>query len=207
MQLFCEQTIRLPLHAKQTATLQFWPQWLAREQADALYHTGLNNIAWQSDNIIIAGKTIPIPRLHHWFSEPATAYKWSGIQMRSDPFPSWLEQLRVQVSLATNTDFNSCLTNYYRGGNDSVDWHADDEAILGNQPIVASVSLGAERIFQFKHRLTGERLDLSLPHGSLLLMGPGVQQYWHHKIPKDKSLNDARINFTFRSLKKSIKAP
>lgn len=144
---------------------------------------------------------MPIPRLHHWFSEPATAYTWSGIKMRSQQFPSWLEQVRFEVGATTNTKFNSCLANYYRNGNDSVDWHADDEAILGREPSVASISLGAERVFQLRHRYTKERLDLALPHGSLLLMGPGVQQYWHHKIPKNKTLNEARINFTFRSLR------
>jgi len=200
VQLFSEQTIRLPLGTKQAATLRFWPQWLTREQADELYQTALNAIAWQSDNIVIAGKTIPIPRLHHWFSEPKTQYNWSGVKMRSDAFPPWLACLRAEVAATTETSFNSCLANYYRNGKDSVDWHADDEAILGPRPSVASISLGEERVFQLRHRQSKERFDLSLPHGSLLLMGPGVQEYWQHKIPKKKSLTEARINFTFRSL-------
>ena len=200
MQLFSEQIIRLPLYAAHTGTLRFWPQWLVREHADNLYQTALSSIAWQSDNIVIAGKTIPIPRLHHWFSEPATQYNWSGINMRSDAFPQWLEDLRAQVTSKTEISFNSCLANYYRNGMDSVDWHADDEPILGKNPTVASISLGEERVFQLRHRQSKERFDLSLPHGSMLLMGPGVQEYWQHKIPKKKSLTEARINFTFRSL-------
>ena len=203
MQLFAQQTIHLPLHKKATATLLFWPQWLSVDRADALYQTSLNAIAWHSDNIVIAGKTIPIPRLHRWFSDPSTAYNWSGVKMSSEPFPAWLERMRAEVGATTRTQFNSCLANYYRDGNDSVDWHADDEAILGKQPCVASISLGAQRVFQLRHRHTGERLDLTLPHGSLLFMGAGVQEYWQHKIPKENALSEARINFTFRSLRKT----
>ena len=91
--------------------------------------------------------------------------------------------------------------NYYRDGNDSVDWHADDEASLGNEPVIASFSLGVERKFDLRHNLTGQRVSLNLPHGSLLLMGPGLQSFWKHRIPKSRNLSDARVNFTFRYMR------
>lgn len=34
------------------------------------------------------------------------------------------------------------LANLYRDGKDSVDWHADDEAVLGPYPVIASLSFG-----------------------------------------------------------------
>jgi len=120
--------------------------------------------------------------------------------MQAIPFPPCVAQLRSNLEEETGIDFNSCLANHYRSGSDSVDWHADDEAILGQEPVVASVSLGAERIFQLRHCQTRQRFDLSLPHGSLLLMGPGIQEYWQHKIPKTKYLQQSRVNFTFRQI-------
>jgi alkylated DNA repair dioxygenase AlkB len=118
--------------------------------------------------------------------------------MTANAFPPWLDQIRLNVEEETGTAFNSCLANYYRSGKDSVDWHADDEAILGQAPIIASITLGEERTFQMRHRLSGQRFNLSLPHGSLLLMGSGIQQYWHHRLPKTRHLAKPRINFTFR---------
>jgi alkylated DNA repair dioxygenase AlkB len=59
--------------------------------------------------------------------------------------------------------------NLYRDGQDSVGWHADNEPGLGPEPVIASLSLGAVRRFQLKHRTdrTG-RVTLDLPHGSCL---------------------------------------
>jgi len=198
MQLFSQQHIALPLTPSLDGELMFWPDWMAADQADACLASAITSIPWQSDSITIAGKSIPIPRLHRWYSEPAARYEWSGIQMTANPFPHWLDQLRLQVQRQTGYEFNSALANYYRSGMDSVDWHADDEAILGAAPVVASISLGVERQFQLRHRDTRARFDLNLPHGSLLMMGPGIQQYWQHRIPKVKNLEESRVNFTFR---------
>jgi alkylated DNA repair dioxygenase AlkB len=198
MQLFPVQKIPLPLTDSSNGHLTFWPDWLDNEHADAYLRTAIDSVSWQADNITIFGKSIPVPRLHSWYCEPLIPYVWSGIKMRANPFPQWLDQLRLRVQSETGCKFNSCLANYYRTGMDSVDWHADDEEILGDKPIVASISLGAARIFQLRHRLTKQRFDLSLPHGSLSMMGPGVQQYWQHRVPKCKSLGESRVNFTFR---------
>ena len=46
--------------------------------------------------------------------------------------------------------FNSVLINYYRNGNDRVGSHSDDEKELGPLPSIASVSLGADRLFRLK---------------------------------------------------------
>lgn len=198
MDLFDQQTIPLFLARERSTELHFWPNWLELSRADLLLHTAINTIPWQADKLKIAGKEIPVPRLHCWYGEPASSYRWSGLTMQARPFPDWLNMLNNELEKQTSYRFNHCLANYYRDGKDSVDWHADDEPELGRKPVIASVSLGAERIFQMRHRITGERFDLALPHGSLLLMGQGMQNHWQHKIPKVKGLEQPRINFTFR---------
>ncbi len=93
------------------------------------------------------------------------------------------------------------LLNRYRTGQDSVEWHADDEAELGNNPIIGSVSLGAARLFKLKHiHDTKERYELKLNPGSALLMSGSTQHYWQHKLPKSKKVFGERINPNFRRI-------
>jgi len=198
MNLFDHQLIPLPLTETRQSQITFWPNWLDGERADSLLSKSINDIDWRSDVIRIAGKTISIPRLQQWFGNPKTSYTYSNIRLQAVAFPNWIDELREKIEVQSGESFNRALVNYYRDGSDSVDWHADDEAELGFEPLVASLSLGAERVFQLRHNLTKERLDISLPHGSLLLMGAGIQTYWQHRIAKTKKVDQARVNFTFR---------
>ncbi len=79
-------------------------------------------------------------------------------------------------------------------------WHSDDERELGRDPVIASVSLGAERTFQMKHKKGEAQWQKVLAHGSLLLMKGTTQHYWRHALPKDKTIQQPRINLTFRRM-------
>ncbi len=97
--------------------------------------------------------------------------------------------------------FNAVLLNLYRDGRDGMGWHADDEPELGADPAIASVSLGAVRRFCLRHRRRkGLRADISLSHGSLLLMSGATQQHWVHAVPKTAVPTGERINLTFRTV-------
>lgn len=199
MDLFDQQVIPVNLSPELgTSNIVFWPNWLSGAEADQLLSRAIEQTDWRQDNIRIAGKIIPVPRLQNWFGDPATSYTYSGICLQAVSFPDWMEQLRLSVEGQTGQPFNRALVNYYRHGRDSVDWHADDEKALGPAPVIASVSLGAERVFQLRHNLSREKLSISLPHGSLLLMGAGIQQHWQHRLAKVEDLQEPRVNFTFR---------
>ena len=198
MDLFDQQIIPLPLGDDRVGEIVFWPNWLEHKVADQLLETAIAATPWRKDVINIMGKQIPIPRLQNWFGDPSTSYTYSRIRLQAVAFPQWMEKLRMDVETETGKPFNRALVNYYRDGRDSVDWHADDEASLGFEPLIASVSVGAERIFQLRHNKTQERVKINLPHGSLLLMGAGVQEHWQHSVAKVKQLDDPRVNFTFR---------
>ncbi len=201
MDLFDQQIIPVALSPEAgSSEIYFWPYWLSPHQADELLKTAIEKTVWRQDHISIAGKTIPIPRLQNWFGDPNTSYTYSRIRLQAVAFPAWMESLRLDVEERTQQKFNRALVNYYRDGQDSVDWHADDEAALGPAPIIASLSLGVERQFQLRHNRTKERLTINLPHGSLLLMGPGIQAHWQHRIAKVKNLQAPRVNFTFRHM-------
>ena len=106
--------------------------------------------------------------------------------------------LRERIERATGARYNSVLANLYRDGNDSNGWHADDEASLGPQPTIASLSLGATRRFLLRHRADGTTVELALEHGSLVVMAGLSQKCWKHTIPKERRVREPRINLTFR---------
>jgi alkylated DNA repair dioxygenase AlkB len=81
-----------------------------------------------------------------------------------------------------------------------VGWHSDDEKELGREPVIASVSLGGERKFVFKHKRNSEKVEIILAAGSLLIMKGTCQQHWVHSLPKSKKVPDPRINLTFRTI-------
>lgn len=181
------------------AELMYIPDFFTKEKANTHFNKLLEETPWQQDNITVFGKTYPQPRLTALYGKNTKPYSYSGILMNPIPFTETLNVIGEQVENETKHPFTTVLLNLYRNGNDSNGWHADNEKELGNNPIIASVSFGAERYFQFKHRYQKEQsYKLFLKHGSLLIMAGEMQQYWLHQLPKTKQDIGGRINLTFR---------
>lgn len=190
--------IKLPL---QNAEITYYPNFFSKEESNIYFDTFLNEIDWQQDDIKVFGKTYPQPRLTALFGTDGKSYSYSNITMHPLPYTSELLEIQKNIASKTKEKFNTILLNLYRNGRDSNGWHSDDEKELGNNPIIASVSFGAQRYFHFKSKEDSKStFKLSLSHGSLLLMAGKTQHYWYHQIPKSKSITDPRINLTFRNL-------
>ena len=142
---------------------------------------------------------MPIPRLTAWHG--AAGYVYSGIRLTPAAWTPPLLELKALAERLAGERFNSVLLNLYRDGRDSVSWHADNEPGLGRDPVIASLSLGAVRRFQLKHRRLDERLALDLPHGSCLIMAGATQHHWLHQLPKTTRPVGPRINLTFRHMR------
>ena len=169
--------------------------------ANSLFNELLENIPWYQENLFIYGRSIDVPRLMSWHGDEGADYRYSGADHQPLPWTSPLQKVREQLQQDLKADFNAVLLNLYRNGNDSMSWHADDEPELGKQPLIASLSLGEERDFQFRHRFDKNRkFTVSLPHGSLLIMQNECQRHWQHQLPKRKRVTQSRINLTFRSI-------
>ena len=184
------------------ADVRLCREFLAATEAQRFFEELTNAVPWKQDRIKFYGKEHPVPRLHQWYGDPGLTYKWSGITMHPEPWSPVVQRVRAKVEEVAQSQFNTVLLNLYRDGNDSVSWHADDEPELGLSPVIASVSLGAEREFLMRHNQQ-ETLGLAdkaipLPHGSLLLMAGETQRHWRHSVPKRKSVRGSRINLTFR---------
>jgi alkylated DNA repair dioxygenase AlkB len=89
------------------------------------------------------------------------------------------------------------LLNYYPDGLAGMRWHADEERDWVPNAAIASVSFGATRCFDLRHR-DGETHNINLEDGSVLLMLGELQKYWKHRIPVQQRIKEARINLTFR---------
>lgn len=184
------------------AEIIYYPQLFDKEQADTIYYELLKEIAWQQDNITVYGKTHPQPRLTALYGNDGKPYSYSNITMQPKPWNSLLQKIKYYIEASTECQFTTVLLNQYRDGKDSNGWHADNEKELGTNPIIASLSFGAERVFQLKHNtITDAKKSIVLEHGSLLLMKGSTQHFWKHQIPKTTKPIGNRINLTFRSIK------
>lgn len=185
------------------ADIKFLDSFFNEEESNEFLSSLISGVPWGQDQITFYGKKINIPRLTQWYGESGLNYTWSGISMNPLPWNETVFKIKSRVQEAIGIEFNSVLLNRYRSGNDSVSWHADDEKELGQNPIIASVSLGMEREFQLKHdfRKDIDPIKIKLTNGSLLLMSGTTQEYWRHQIPKRKNINSERINLTFRQIK------
>ena len=172
------------------------------EKANSYFKIFQETINWRQEEIKMYGKTYLVPRKTAWYGYEGFNYKYSGILCNPEP---WTKELlgikRVIESFLTESDFNSVLLNLYRDGSDKVSWHADDEKGLGINPLIASVSLGAKRRFDLKHKSDpSQKLQLVLAPGSLVIMKGALQHNWLHQIPVQKRITDSRINLTFRTI-------
>lgn len=181
------------------AEVIYYPKLFNEDIADSHFSNLLHQIHWKQDKIKVFGKAHLQPRLTAFFANNKNTYKYSSIIMQPKPFSGDLLKIKKTIETILCINFTSCLANLYRDGKDSNGWHSDDEIELGKNPIIASVSFGAERIFHFKHKFDKTlKSKLILEHGSLLLMKGKTQTYWQHQIPKTQKVIGKRINLTFR---------
>lgn len=176
------------------------PDFLCELDADEFFEGLHSNTPWEQNFIRLFGKEISEPRLSTWHAEANLPYTYSGVPRTPHPWNVPLTALRTACETHIGHTFNGALLNLYRTGQDAMGWHSDDEAVNGPNPVIASISLGAERRFDFRHKETRELISVVLPHGSLLVMSGACQTYWLHRIAKTARDLQPRINVTFRHL-------
>jgi alkylated DNA repair dioxygenase AlkB len=168
---------------------------------DVMQHL-INEVPWKAEQIVMWGKTFLQPRLTAWYGDAGKSYTYSGIHLNPLAWTSLVLDIKSRVETVSGDKFNSVLLNYYRDHRDSMGFHSDDERELGERPIIASLSLGEERIFILKHKTRKDLkpVRLKLASGSLLLMKGETQRYWKHGIEKETRPCGSRVNLTFRHI-------
>lgn len=188
------------------AELYLEPAFLPACEATRLLELLLRKCPWERHPTQFG---FPVPRDEAYFGAPDTQYTYSRREYRPTPWIPELLDLKARVEAATpeaahanlslpRTPFNAVLCNLYRNGQDSVGLHADNEPEMG--PVIASVSLGAERLFRLKSKKNKLTWAQTLPHGSLLIMAGDTQKNFKHEAPKQPRITEPRINLTFRRI-------
>lgn len=172
-------------------------------ESDRVFQRLLLETDWKQEKIRLYGKQVDIPRLTAWYGDSGRSYSYSGISMNPIAWTPTLIEVKKRVDREAGVTFNSVLLSLYRTGRDSLSWHQDDERELGDDPVIASVSFGATRLFQFKHKARKDlkQVSIELTHGSLLIMQGPTQRFWQHQVPKTSKPVNARINLTFRVIR------
>jgi alkylated DNA repair dioxygenase AlkB len=170
-------------------------------EANAVEQIRFRNIKWKQDWISLYGKRLPLPRLTSWYGDSGRAYTYSGIKSEPNPWNEGLLYLKNRIERCAGVAFNSVLLNWYRDGEDHLNWHADDEKELGRNPIIASANFGASRDFVVRRKSDhAQKITFPLKHGTLLIMRGEMQHHWDHAVPKRKNVKLSRFNLTFRRI-------
>jgi alkylated DNA repair dioxygenase AlkB len=160
--------------------VEYAPLLFTRAESEDLFSQLLATTPWQQDEVVIFGQRRILSRKVAWLGDAGFTYSYSGTSKTTSPW-------------------SPALWLIYHDGSEGMGWHSDDEKTLGRNPVIASVSFGAERIFKLKHRKSGEVVSVLLEDGSLLVMKGETQHHWVHTMPKTKKITTPRINLTFRT--------
>jgi len=173
---------------------------MPQQEAQYYFDKLLETVEWRNDEAVIFGRHIITKRKVAWYGDRNYAYTYSNTTKQALAWTDELAALKKIVEEISQAKFNSCLLNLYHDGDEGMAWHSDDEKSLGKNSAIASLSLGAERKFSFKHKQSKETASISLESGSLLLMKGETQTNWLHRLPKMARVKTARVNLTFRMM-------
>jgi alkylated DNA repair dioxygenase AlkB len=190
------------------AEIYYDKNFLSPEEATTLFNVLRTQCRWERRR---SSFQYAVPRDEAYYGDPGTNYIYSRREYKPLAWIPELLSLKTRVEEVTPGDaysnsslprlgYNAVLCNLYRNGNDSVGLHADAEPEMG--PVIASVSLGTERLFRLKGKNGTVAFAERLPHGSLLIMAGQTQKNFKHEVPKQRDVTQPRINLTFRHIER-----
>lgn len=189
----------------------------SEKESSDLYNKIISSCIFETKNISVYGKLLPMPRKITYFG--VNDYVYSGAIHHKQPIPEFIteiindfinfEPISKYIKKENTSLLNSCLINYYQDGDDYIHFHSDDEKELGpdneKNILVFSLSLGDEREFVIKGKpKCGPKMELktTLKNGSLLITYGDFQHKFIHSLLKSKEKCNGRINLTFRYIMK-----
>lgn len=190
-----------PAPAPWAARVAHAAAWLGADEAGALFGRLVDEVPWTVHRIRMFGRWVDSPRQSCWMGDAGLRYRYSGSTFEPEPWHPAIRALLPRLEAACDAPFNSVLINRYRDGDDYMGWHSDDEPELGEAPVIASLSLGAERRFLLRMKADhATKHESRLAHGDLLVMRGDCQRVAQHALPKAAAVRNERINLTFRRI-------
>ena len=191
----CKQNL-LPIDG----SAQYYPEFISEEVSLSLIDQLEKSLRWDADQLIMFGKLVTTRRKVAWVGDPECTYTYSGVKRDPQAWTPELLSMKTRLEKLTQSEFNSCLLNFYHDGADGMGWHSDDEKELDTKSPIASLSLGSTRKFTFRHKINKSTISIFLEDGSALIMNAPTQQFWQHALLKTKTIHTPRINLTFRKI-------
>ena len=191
----CKQNL-LPIDG----SAQYYPEFISEEVSLSLIDQLEKSLRWDADQLIMFGKLVTTRRKVAWVGEPECTYTYSGVKRNPQAWTPELLSMKTRLEKLAQSEFNSCLLNFYHDGADGMGWHSDDEKELDTKSPIASLSLGSTRKFAFRHKINKSTISIFLEDGSALIMNAPTQQFWQHALLKTKTIHTPRINLTFRKI-------
>lgn len=182
----------------------YYGQVFSEASANTYFQKLASTINWKNDEVVVYGKRYITSRKTAWYGDMDTYYTYAGTKHKPLTWTNELHEIKTHVEKITGAQYNSCLLNLYHNGNEGMSWHRDNEKEIKPNSTIASLSLGAERVFRFKNITSKQVIEIKLQHGSLLTMEGTIQHHWMHCLPKTKKVNMPRINLTFRLITPSL---
>lgn len=179
--------------------LQFIPQWQSDDLSQCWFQNLEQQLQWHQESLMMYGKQVQVPRLVAYYGDEHACYRYSGVWHQPMNWTPLLLTIKQRLEQSFQTPINSVLCNLYRNGHDAMGWHSDNEAELGSEPTIFSLSLGATRFFDYRRKddhTIKHRIELN--NGSLVIMRGQFQALWQHQVPRQKRISAPRINLTFR---------
>jgi alkylated DNA repair dioxygenase AlkB len=186
--------------------LEYRENFLDWKEADRLKDHLLTTVPWEQRTQKMYDKIVITPRLTAWCGDSNKSYESADNNTSgTNPWTPELLVLKERIEQEFGYQFNGVLLNLYRNNNDSVAWHRDKESRYGKRPVIASISLGQTRNFDFRKKDHHQsKYSLPLQNGSLLIMKGDLQENWEHRIAKSTLPMKERINLTFRLIRQDI---
>ena len=191
----CKQNL-LPIDG----SAQYYPEFISEEVSLSLIDQLKKSLRWDADQLIMFGNLVTTRRKVAWVGDPECTYTYSGVKRNPQAWTPELLSMKTRLEKLTQSEFNSCLLNFYHDGADGMGWHSDDEKELDTKSPIASLSLGSTRKFAFRHKINKSTISIFLEDGSALIMNAPTQQFWQHALLKTKTIHTPRINLTFRKI-------
>jgi alkylated DNA repair dioxygenase AlkB len=151
----------------------------------------------------IDGSKVKINRKMAYIYKDEVDYTYANLTFKGEKFVRFPHLCSVldKLCYADRYDFNSVLLNLYKDGKETINWHSDKEEIIGPNPIIACINLGATRKFWFRKKEKGsEKFFYEVEDGDLLVMGENCQTNYLHAILKEPEITEPRISLTFRKV-------
>ncbi len=140
--------------------------------ADEVLGRLVQTVEWRQRRRRMYDRIVDEPRLTHWYRA-------------GDPLPDEaLAWFRLAMGRRYGVQFGAVGLNHYRGGPDSVAFHADRELRHLDDTLVAILTLGGARPFLLRPQGGGRSVDLRPASGDVVVMGGRCQAAWEHAVPK-----------------------